>query len=549
MTDVTFHPPDEGHWQKYVTSHGILWSSGYLYGQSFEALLEALRECTSDLQLKETVRGLDGHFAFVAFLPTKTIAAVDRVGSIPLSYGRDCHGNWHVDQTGGRLARMLKLKEINSNGAIALAMAGYTIGRDTLFSGLAALSPGDIVVFDPNPETLQYDIYRAWQVESREETVFSNDLTQITLHILEKLISRANGGPIALPLSAGLDSRVIASGLKYLGYRNVHCFSYGLAGNHEAVAAKAISGKLGYEWTFVPFSHKNRRAFFASSDHQGYLKYADNGVSTPFEQDLQAIRALQESGYIDKDAIVVNGNSGDFISGAHVQKPFHTLNGQLTVPERVELIVDTLIRKHFRLWDALATPENDQVLADRLRQEILGLGVGLEAEALHGIYECIECRDRQSKYVVSGQRVYEYAGLEWALPLWDRDYLDFWQTVPLALKVNQKLYRETMIRQDWGGVWGPGWWWDKTISPRWIRAPRLALKSLHAPLGRDLWHKFEKRFLLYWMEIMAGQAVVPYSKAAMDNRGARHAVAWFTEMYLAEKGINWDGRTEKLEHD
>ena len=44
------------------------------------------------------------------------------------------------------------------------------------------------------------------------------ELRNLTLKILQKLIVRANGRQILLPLSAGLDSRLIASGLKHLGY-------------------------------------------------------------------------------------------------------------------------------------------------------------------------------------------------------------------------------------------------------------------------------------------------------------------------------------------
>ena len=54
--------------------------------------------------------------------------------------------------------------------------------------------------------------------------------------------------------------------------------------------------------------------------------------------------------------------------------------------------------------------------------------------------------DRQSKYVVTGQKVFEYYKHEWRLPLWDDEYLFFWEKVPLEFKFKQKLFT-TMIKK------------------------------------------------------------------------------------------------------
>ena len=55
---------------------------------------------------------------------------------------------------------------------------------------------------------------------------------------IKNIIKDANGATIIIPLSAGLDSRLIASGLKNFNYNNVKCFSYGLKNNYETLSSK-----------------------------------------------------------------------------------------------------------------------------------------------------------------------------------------------------------------------------------------------------------------------------------------------------------------------
>ncbi|MGE4218186.1 MAG: asparagine synthase-related protein [Alphaproteobacteria bacterium] len=489
---------------------------------------------------------LRGHFALVLEGDGWTLAAVDRLRTTPLFYAHDRSG-WRIADRGGDLARDLGfgIADIGPDAALALAMAGYTIGADTLYRGLHSLVAGEAVLLTGSQEQrIRYHRYRAWDVVARSDDVLQRDLADTTLGILRTLMDRAGDRPIVIPLSAGLDSRLIVSGLHHLGCRTVRCFSYGLAGNYEADAAQRIAAHLGYEWRFVPFSIGALRRFFASDDHAAYLAYADTCTNVPFEQDLYALRVLQAQGYIPDDAILVNGNSGDFISGGHIPKTLHRPDPGLSAETRTQTVIHALVEKHFRLWASLATPERDRQIARRLAREIDGAEIDFQhADSAHGGYEFCELQDRQSKYVIAGQRIYEHAGLDWSLPLWDDDYLDFWQSVPLHAKAGQALYRAMLEAQNWGGVWqGQAWQFARTVSPGWLRLPRLALKALHLPFGQARWRRFERRFLQYWMNNLASAAFQPYSRIARDPHGARHDVAWQVAAYLAGKGLDFAGR-------
>jgi len=158
----------------------------------------------------------------------------------------------------------------------------------------------------------------------------------------------------------------------------------------------------------------------------------------------------------------------------------------------------------------------------------------------YGVYEAAEFVDRQSKYVVNGQRVYEYLNLEWALPLWDDRYLEYWAHRPISQKVRQRLYREMLIEENWADVWRDIPVNAKLIRPRWLIPIRLAFKVLHAPLGKTRWHLFERRFLEYLMSPLCAYATRSWLEIAMDRRGPWTAISPHVENYLHDHGIEID---------
>ena len=76
-------------------------------------------------------------------------------------------------------------------------------------------------------------------------------------------------------LSGGLDSRLVLSKIKELGYENIFVFSYGVKNNHDAMTAKKMCKKLNIPWHFEINSTTNSRNFFKSSLRQCYFQFAN----------------------------------------------------------------------------------------------------------------------------------------------------------------------------------------------------------------------------------------------------------------------------------
>lgn len=514
--------------------------------------LAGLHSAPTAAALSNLLLGLDGHFAVAGCGTGWAFAAVDRVRSIPLAWGAGRDG-WIVDDQAERLRRRIEATEIDPDAALALGMAGYTIDVATLYREMHQLGPGEFVLFsgDGAPQRHRYYCYRPWRADkpAYDPAAARKALAETTLALIDRTMKGIGDRPLVVPLSAGRDSRLIVSAARHLGYRNIRAFAYGHAGGHEAAASRAIAERLNLPWRFVPLGSRPMRSYFSGGAHASYCGFADTLQSVPFVQDFVPVATLKAEGFIPGDAVLCNGNSGDYISGAHIVPEMTATPRGLSDDEQLKRVTAALFKKHFGLWASLQTAENRERIEPQLLASLRRAGATLGDPADdYGLYEYAEFQDRQCKYVITGQRIYEFLGHEWRLPLWDRAYLDFFERVPLAGKAGQRLYADMLTAENWGDVWRDVPVNAKTVRPHWLRPLRLIAKLAHAPLGREAWHRFERRYLQYWMGEAGQSFVVPYGVVARDRRGARHAVAWLTEDYLGRHEFRYNGTCASEQH-
>lgn len=538
-------------WRCYELSYGKTYFKGYL--NTHPVAIDAAKHLTEAL-IKASqgnfhaLSALDGHFAVIVDTPECTVAAVDKIRSIPLMWAALPDGGYLIGDHAEPFLNSLHLGKsaIDTDAAQDIALAGYVIGRDTLYRPVKALLPGEVAAFvgaNAEPKIYRYSLYRPWlaQAGDQDEAGWRMALRDLTLHVLEKMIDRAQGRQFLLPLSAGLDSRLIVSGLKHLGYRNVRCFSYGRMGNHEADTAKKIAEALGYSWHFLPTVTRDVRRRRKGEKFARYLSLADTLTATPVEQDVFTIVDLKRQPWAERDGIIVNGQSGDYITGGHIPANLCG-NAPPQRRERDARVFDAMVNKHFDLWHDLRTPENLTRIQARVWKEFEEADAPLDDPSLaFALYEFSEYQNRQAKYVLGNQRSYEVFGWEWHLPLWDRDYIEFWQNVPLSMKFGQRLYREMLVEANWGGVWtsllpAPRW-----ITPAAIRPLRHAAHLLCLPFGDAAWKDIDRRFFNHITDPLRKYSAVSYWQVA-TGPAHRNVVAWLTSLYLQRHDLSREGK-------
>jgi asparagine synthase (glutamine-hydrolysing) len=417
---------------------------------------------------------LDGHFAAVVEGPGWGMAVADKVASYPIFYIATDQ-MFMVSNSARRLRRESRIADCNPEALLELRTAGYVTGADTLLRGLRKLQAGEMLYWCADagaPCQVRYYRFYSQHLRGESEATLIDELDLRTNAIIDRNIADANGRRVIVPLSGGLDSRVILAKLKARGCPNLRAFSYGVPGNYEARVAQQVAEKLDIPWEFVPTTREQANRFFHSDQRREYWEFADGLHLVPNLHTLLALEELERRGRFEGGAVLVNGQSGDFIAGDHI--PPTILSG----PSDRQALYDNIIGKHYSHRRALLRNDEVQKMLRHRIDDVIGFDHDLaDPQQYAKVHELWEWQARQAIRVLNGQRNYDFLGLRWELPLWEREYLEFWMEIPLEHKLGRRLFRRWLEREDFGGLF-------RNYHPFLSRWPKHLIWIQH--LGRAL---------------------------------------------------------------
>ena len=388
-------------------------------------------------EFTDLLRGINGSFAFVVKTSTTLLCVVDRIRSIPIFYGKTTAGIIISDD-----ANYLK-DQINpmfdeQNGAEFL-LTGYVTGPATLFEGIHQIQAGECLAYaimDNHLITHYYHQFWHGNYFSDSEKELLDRLNTVFVRAYERLVASLkehNLTPV-VPLSGGLDSRIIVAMLKRCGVDNVICFSYGRRNGREARISKQVAESLGYQWVFVGYS-KRHCIGFQSKEMKDFRKYSANLASSPHIQDFFAVKKLHEDRLIPENAVFIPGHSG-VIPG----KPLPPVS---THPKEFskETFVQYVLNKHYFLWHWDHDTRLYQILKEKIESTVGDVPI-IDSESWANAIELFSLKERVAKFIINSVRVYEYFGYSWRMPLCDADVIDFFERVPLKYRENGNLYEK-----------------------------------------------------------------------------------------------------------
>ena len=425
---------------------GAYWSTaggsrarGYahLRGRFLDAdgIARAAEACDSDEAWTSLVASLNGCFALVseretACSPPSTGSARSRCSTQPVPGGISIADDAH------RLAQ--PLYTLDEDSVREFRLTGYVTGAQTLVAGVRQLEAGTWIrarAGEGRVEASRYHAFTHGNFLDEPQAALIDRLDSLHRAVFQRVVESAQGRPIVVPLSGGYDSRLIGVSLRDLGVRDVICYTYGTASNWETRISRELADYLGFRWEFVPYTAERWRRWAATEAFRAYFHAAGNLASVPHLQDWPAVHELLRERRIANDSVIVPGHSGDFLAGSHVPKAYATMD---RVGRRAFL--DSLASAHYTLWDVAGAARPPRDFVDRRIEAVIGPSPLDSREAAADAFERWDLQERQAKFICNSMRVYEQAGLEWRLPLFDAELMDFWARIPVDLRLGRRLY-------------------------------------------------------------------------------------------------------------
>lgn len=519
------------NWYQYNLEGNKLFYKGFIK-DNINTFIKKIAKIKSLKEAPKYFNYLSENFAIIIVRKKEVFVATDKIRSFPLLYYYN-NKSFFIFEDYQSTKKIDFDKVIDKRQLLLFSLSGYTFDEGTLHKNIKQINQGSAIhFFKGKVNKFQYYAYTKKLIKNK--SLLETKLKNINEEVILKLIKSSNNKYIVIPLSAGYDSRFILSGLKKYDYKNIITFSYGRVNNREAQIAKILSRTLGVPWHFIPYTNKKLKKTRNSQEYKDYEAFSDSLTSIHFPQDFVAIKHLREKNIIPKGSIIVNGQSGDYITGNHLPKIDYKKN---TTKER---LINYYIFKHYKLWELYYIKNKEQLF--NLIHDYAQLQMNnLCKQSLHRFYENLEFTNRQCKYVINGQRLYEFFDYEWRLPLWDSLYLDFWSSVPVEEKLNQKLYKKTLHNSNWCGVWN-----NIPINPKESfslinSVLRLFFKGVFLFGGKKRWYNFERKYLNYFIDPLCSYAQWDYTKVIRDKREPFNSLSFEIDKYLKAKNIDWEG--------
>lgn len=363
----------------------------------------------------------------------------DKIASFPL-YWTCVDDEIIVSDSTVEIGKNKKMK-FDELGLLEVASTTYTYGNRTIWEGVNCLGPGEYIEISL---TNNYVDKRNYYIhshidENKHKRVdeYIGELGKIVDNVFSRLIKRLNGRQAVLFLSGGYDSRLICQQLSLKGYRNVLCVSLRSRDDLDVKVGKEIADHFGYGLVTVDYTSKMWKEKSNKPEFWEIVAGISNGVNIPYNLQGMVIKDLVDKKIIERNAVIMTGNSGDVVEGNDVFD-VPSFKERYSRNQIKDKIAETHLQNIYSKEDVKKRiyKELEHVFyQDKYAKDIF------TCEEAQDIYEYFNWYNRQCKYVTSDVRNYDdLSGNEWALPLWDDEFVQFWLKVPMELRYKRKLY-------------------------------------------------------------------------------------------------------------
>ncbi|MFU8867010.1 asparagine synthase-related protein [Natronococcus sp.] len=385
-------------------------------------------------ELSSVVSDLPPPFALITKHDSHVYCATDHLRSIPLYYRIEDDQVW-VGNNVHELQTDCSTPVPSFRSQTEFLSTGYVHEDRTLYPEFNQVCASELLAIDPSTGSVTSTTTDEYLVDpvSRSDGELRNKLISTLDSVTKRLIQNADGRQLVVPLSGGYDSRLILLLLIKHGYENILTYSHGQAGNAETETARTVAKNLGVDWINVTYRPEHWRALVRSDEYDRYLETAFNGDRLPgiVHMNWLAVKGLTDRGLVEDDCLFLPGHTAATMA-EHLPAEY-----EAETAIGCDRVIEDLFEMNFWLWDF--ETELAETCKAWLRDQLSIENEQLSPTAAATVYERWEWLERESKWIHADLDIYRYFDVGYRVPLWDREFFEFWQTVPMEHRIDKRL--------------------------------------------------------------------------------------------------------------
>jgi len=394
--------------------------------------------CVSDDDYKRKIEQLNGVFSIIIYTQEWLIAASDSTRFFPIFYTIQ-KNEFYIGDNINIIREKTNTKEIDNVGKIEFLTAAFTGSHRTLFDKVSQIRPMELITVRNNKINTGY--YGSFSQSTSDTSTRSHEYlmreAKNTIDkVFKRLFERLKDNKIALPLSCGYDSRLIACKLKEYGFKDVVCFTYGRK-TKEVEISRKVAEALNFSWYFVEYTPELIHDFPRTITFLDYYNYAARGTSMFFLQEYPALKYLVEQKILSEEYYALPGHSGDLLRGAMLVKSYPVNAKRKDLPQ--------ILLKQKYVHVPLSKSDK-KILKQQLQNHINELDAD-PSLLPYSLLEDWEMKERTAKYIFNSSHVFTYFGIKTIFSIWDRDLIEFFRVLPSEERIYDRLYKEVLIKE------------------------------------------------------------------------------------------------------
>lgn len=421
------------------------WICGnYKYYDNKETLSE-LQKVHTLTELKQVVDHIKGEFSLVLEVsPNEYFVACDAAKAFPIYF--DSNVSAISDKT-SYIKEMLGTRSENVDPVSFAELLGatYTPSYKTVYKHILQCDAGECVYLNANTHSYQRERFfchfNSMTSDELNDTDLNNKFEAVLEDVFSEMIESLKDRPVVLPLSGGYDSRLIAAELKNHGIDDVICYTYGLVNKGDEVnTSRDVAAKLGYKWYFVEYTNEKWNKYANDKSFLDYCNYVNNDIALPHIQEFIALKELISENKIPSDAVIIPGFSADLPAGSFITSDVikcKSING----------LANYLFDRHYkncRFSDSISNAIIQDII-EELNSYSNTNGTQWNSEWSVKLNDAWVTNNRVTQYIINALRLYEYFGLKWRIPFWDKRFLNFWYKLGIKRRINCCYYKDFLF--------------------------------------------------------------------------------------------------------